>query len=250
MQFYLTEGSQVLNDLIGNIKNWLKTCTGPEEPCGVIHLKKGKAKFVPINNVSEDPNNCFVLEHTMFAKLNLTGEILYIVHGHPEDCTPSQYDIDCCNALNIPYVIFNRFNFDYFILTPVNYKTLSGRLYEFGKQDCFEAVRDWYKAHNVHIAPRGNWLDDWWLYGHDYMKDAELNWPFIPVDTLQYGDLLTFATDTDVENHIGVYVDKDCFFHHAVNRISCKENLYPFWVKHLKKVYRYEGSDIKRVYWG
>ena len=40
------EDSQVLKDLIGDIKDWLKACRGLEEPCGVIHLKKGKAKFV------------------------------------------------------------------------------------------------------------------------------------------------------------------------------------------------------------
>jgi proteasome lid subunit RPN8/RPN11 len=249
MQFYRMEDSLVLEDLIGDIKEWLKTCRGPEEPCGVIHLKKGKAKFIPINNISDDPNNCFVLDPKEFTRLNLTGEILYIVHGHPEDCIPSKYDISCCNNLKIPYVIFNRFNFEYYILTPENYKTLSGRQYEFGKNDCFEATRDWYLEHGLKLPPRRDWIDDWWLEGYDYMKDVSNIWPFIEVKDLQYGDLLTFAVDSQIENHMGVYVDNDCFFHHAVNRISCKENLYPFWARSLKKVYRYEGSSIKRVHW-
>ena len=243
------EGFLVLNDLIGDIKIWLKTCDN-REPCAVIHLKKGKATLVPIENVANDPENYFVPEHETFTRLNLTGEILYIVHAHPEDCIPSKYDIECCNSINIPYVIFNRFSFDYDTIWPEKYKTLSGRIYEFGKQDCFEAVRDWYKAHDIHVAPRGSWKDDWWLDGTDYMKNTPKEWPFYEVTTLRYGDLLTFAVASNIENHVGIYLDKDCFFHHAVNRLSCKENMYPFWAKNLKKVYRYEGSDIKRVYWG
>jgi len=236
--------------LIGEIKNWLKTCRGESEPCAVIHLKKGKTNLIPINNVSKDPNNYFLLDPIQFSKLSLTGEILYVVHGHPEDCTPSEYDIRCCDSVNIPYLIFNRFNFNYTLVTPKNYKTLSGRFYKFGESDCFEAARDWYAAHNIYLSPRKDWMDDWWLSGYDYLKNISDSWPFNPVSTLQYGDLLTFAVESDIENHIGVYIDKDCFFHHAVNRISCKENLYPFWAKHLKKVYRYEGSNIERIYWG
>lgn len=241
---------RVLNDLIDDIKTWLKSCKDNKEPCAVVHLKKGKISLVPIENVSADPESYFILNHQDFTKLNLTGEILYIIHGHPEDCIPSEYDIKCCEALNIPYVIFNRFNFEYKTIIPTKFKTLSGRVYNFGTQDCFEAVRDWYREHNIYIAPRGDWVDDWWLEGYDYMADVESNWPFYEVKDLQYGDLLLFAVESDVSNHIGIYIDKDCFFHHAVNRISCKENLYPFWVKHLKKVYRYEGSNIERVYWG
>jgi len=241
----------VPEDLIDKLKTWINTCDSPHEPCAVVHLKKGKIQIVPVNNISEDPTNYFVLDHNSFVQLSLTGEVLYIVHGHIDNCTPSDYDIKCCNSVNIPYIIFNRLTLEYTIVTPTTYKSLSGRVYEFGKNDCFEATRDWYKAHDIHISPRSSdWIDDWWLEGHDYMSEVIGVWPFTECTGLQYGDLLTFAVETDVENHIGVYIDRDCFFHHSVNRLSCKENLYPFWVKHLKKVYRYEGHSIKRIYWG
>jgi len=240
----------VQKDLIDSITNWLVALESDNEPCGAVQLKKGKARFIPITNVSEDPVDYFQLDPIEFSKLNLTGEILYIVHAHQDNCVPSEYDIDCCNVIKIPYLIFDRTNLSFCTIFPEDYKTLSGREYEFGVTDCFEACRDWYAAHGIYLAPRlQNWQDDWWLLGQDYLADLSETWPFKPAQGLRYGDLITFAIGSDIENHIGVYYEKDCFFHHAVDRLSCKENLYPFWGEHIKKVYRYEGSDIQRVHW-
>jgi proteasome lid subunit RPN8/RPN11 len=242
---------QEQNDLIDSITSWLNSLDTEEEPCGVVHLKKGKIRFVPVTNVSDEPKDYFQLDSKEYTRLNLTGEILYIVHAHMDNCVPSEYDIKCCNAVKIPYVIFNRINLDYFIISPEGYKTLSAREYEFGITDCFEACRDWYIAHGIMIPPRlSDWQDDWWEDGTDYLANLDKVWPFVEASGLRYGDLITFAIGSDIENHIGVYIDQDCFFHHAVDRLSCKENLYPFWGQHIKKVYRYEGSDIQRVYWG
>lgn len=251
MQYYHTEDFPVQKDLINDIIKWLSSLDTEDEPCGVIHLKKGKAKFIPIPNVSEDPANTFQLDSKEFVRLQLTGEILFVVHGHIGDSTPSEHDIACCNAVNIPYLIFNRLDYSYSVIRPEAYKTLSGRAYEFGVQDCFEACRDWYIQHGIMVAPRlVDWEDDWWEDGNDYLVNLHKAWPFEPATGLRYGDLITFAIGSEIENHIGVYIDRDCFFHHAVDRLSCKENLYPFWGEHIKKVYRYEGSDIQRIYWG
>lgn len=241
--------SQLPSDIINKCKIWLKTCIDSVEPCAAVHLRKGKATLVPLQNVSTDPENYF-LTGSDYSRLNLTGEILYIVHAHPDNCTPSTYDIAACNALNIPYIIFNKLNLEHSTIYPSSYKTLSGKPYEFGVNDCFEACRNWYLAHGIPIPPRKNWIDDWWLQGHDYIKYVAQEWPFVETSSLEYGNLITFAVEHEKENHMGVYLENDCFFHHVEHRLSCKENLYPFWGKHIKKVYKYEGSIIKRLYWG
>jgi cell wall-associated NlpC family hydrolase len=51
---------------------------------------------------------------------------------------------------------------------------------------------------------------------------------------------LIFTMGANVPNHCGVYTGNDIFFHHAVNRLSCRENLYPLWKKYLTGIYRYE----------
>ena len=239
---------QPQSDIIDKCRVWLMHQTGAEEPVAAILLKKGKVKLVPLTNFSDDPVNYFVLGED-FAKIQLQGEVIYVIHGHANNCIPSEYDIAACNSCNIPYIVFNRDDGSYSTIKPSNYRSLSGINYEFGTNDCFETARNWYLMHGVPIPERKDWLDDWWLQGHDYIKDLDKVWPFVPAEGLEYGTLITFAVESEVENHLGVYLDNDLFFHHAVDRMSCKENLYPFWGQFIRNIYKYEGSDIKRIPW-
>jgi proteasome lid subunit RPN8/RPN11 len=240
------EDSLLQEDLIDKCKAWLIAHKARSEPVAAIVVQKGKAKLVPLQNISEDAENYFTLGND-FVKLSLNSDVLFIVHAHPDNCIASDYDVACCNNINIPYIIFNKQTLEYSTVYPSNYKDLIGREYVFGTSDCFEACRDWYLAHNIPIPSRNiDWEDDWWLKGLDYIINLE-EWGFKETTSLQYGDLLIFGQD--LNNHIGVYIDKDIFYHHAVNRLSCRENIYPFWGSMLKKVYRYEKSNIIRNAW-
>ena len=53
-------------------------------------------------------------------------------------------------------------------------------------------------------------------------------------------DLLYFNVQSNVPNHCGVYLDGDLLLHHAYNRLSCRELLYPFWAKHKTRILRNE----------
>jgi proteasome lid subunit RPN8/RPN11 len=241
------EDSPPLNDIIDKAKLWLRYAPRDKEPCAVAYLQKGKLHLKVLENTSTDPKNYFVVDKD-YVRLSLTGEILYIIHAHPDNCIPSEYDIAACNSINIPYIVFNHKTLEYQTIYPLNYKTLSGIPYEFGVADCFETARSWYLMHGVPIPPRKDWIDDWWEEGYDYIKDLDKSWPFVESKGLTYGSLITFNIQHEKENHLGIYLGQDCFFHHAVDRLSCKENLYPFWGKFIKKVYNYEGSITKRFF--
>ena len=126
------------------------------------------------------------------------------------------------------------------IIVKVN--DLIGREYEFGKFDCLEACKDYYKEHlGLQLQNRLPYLDDWWEHGHNYFTDEHIEeWGFKKVEELQPNDLLIFTMGASVPNHCGVYIGNDVFFHHAVNRLSCRENLYPLWKKYLTGIYRYD----------
>lgn len=220
------------------------------ESCGFIIVTKGKLKYIPSENKADNPKDYFVLDPKLYAHYSLVSDILYIVHTHPDNCTPSEYDLGICNELGIPYVVYNQSTLEHSITYPQNYKFLLGRSYEFGVQDCFEAARDWYFYHGVYAPKRSeHWKDDWWLSDYNYIQDEVKNWPFKKVNTLKYGDLLTFAVEHEKENHLAVYIEKDMIYHHAVNRLSCRENMYPFWGRYLRNIYRYEKSSITRASW-
>ena len=74
----------------------------------------------------------------------------------------------------------------------------------------------------------------------DYFTEENIkNWKHKKVDTPEKNDVLIFKVRSNTANHCGVFLGNDVFYHHAENRLSCRENLYPFWAEHLVGIYRY-----------
>lgn len=215
----------------------------PKEGCGIIGIVKGKKKWFPCKNVANS-NEDFILSSEDWFEVKKKADIFAIVHNHINSGNEaSKNDINNCNALGIPYYIFNYPDLDLNILEPKeNFNPLIGREYKFGVNDCFEAMRDWLATQNIKIPKRAAFEDDWWLKGLDYFTEETIaQWGFKKVDTPQKNDLLIFAVESSVGNHCGVYLNNDIFFHHAENRLSCRESLYPFWAKHIIGIYRHDA---------
>ena len=179
-----------------------------------------------------------------YIKLLLTTDIIGIVHNHIGDSSePGQTDKDYCNAMGIPYYIFSYPDMNLTIVQPeTNTVDLYGREYKFGIRDCFEAMRDYLISKKITIPPRAAFEDDWYKRGIDYFcPDVIKNWggKEIKLDELQENDVLIFRVQEEINNHCGVYIGNDIFYHHAINRLSCRENLYPFWYPYLVGAYRY-----------
>ena len=76
----------------------------------------------------------------------------------------------------------------------------------------------------------------------DYFTDEIIkDYGYVKVENgnMQKNDVIIFTIQANVGNHCGVYLGEDLFFHHAEKRISCRENLYPFWKKYITGVYRH-----------
>ena len=124
----------------------------------------------------------------------------------------------------------------------INTTDLYGREYEFGVKDCFEALRDYLKTQNIDIPPRAMFVEDYWDKNIDYFNDKTISdWQHSPVslNEIKENDVLIFRVFSNINNHCGVYLGNDIFYHHAENRLSCRENLYPQWKKWLVGAYRY-----------
>ena len=216
----------------------------PKEACGVLVAIKGKKEWIPCDNVSEDKDN-FIIDSKQYIAASRKGDIVGIVHSHPDaSAEASETDIKYCNAIGIPYYIFSYPDMELNVVQPERAKkSLYGREYEFGIRDCFEALRDWLEKENIFIPPREPFEDDWWNNNLDYFTDEIIeNYGYAPVDgNMKPNDVIIFKINASVGNHCGVYLGDDVFFHHAENRISCRENLYPFWKQHISGVYRHEA---------
>ena len=171
-------------------------------------------------------------------------DIVGIVHSHPNGTSePSELDIKYCNTLNVPYYIFSYPGMDLTVLQPEGReKNLYGREYEFGVNDCFEAMRDYLKDQNIEIPKRKPFEDNWWDRGLNYFTDEMIeSYGYKRVEgNMQPNDVLIFTIRENVPNHCGVYLGDDIFYHHAENRLSCRENLYPFWKQYITGIYRHE----------
>jgi proteasome lid subunit RPN8/RPN11 len=216
----------------------------PREGCGVIGVVKGKKRWFPCKNVAEGEDD-FVMCSEDWFRVRQQADIIAIVHSHPDSSNEaSQADINNCNALQIPYWIFSYPDMNVNIIEPETLQTtLIGREYEFGVRDCFEAARDWLiEKADITIPLRAPFEDDWWEKDLDYFTEERIKeWGLVKVNDAKEHDILVFQVEANVSNHCGVYLGNDIFFHHAVNRLSCRESLYPFWAKHIVGIYRYEA---------
>jgi proteasome lid subunit RPN8/RPN11 len=215
----------------------------PREGCGVIALVKGKKQFFPCQNVAPDDDD-FIISYKDYFKVKEKYDIIGIVHSHPDNTNKaSQADIDNCNVLGIPYYIFSYPAMELNILEPKkNFQPLIGREYKFGTADCFEAARDWLAEEGINIPPRDTWEDNWWeSTDHNYFTEEKIErWGFKKVDKPQKNDVLVFQIKSKVPNHCGVYLGNDIMFHHAHERLSCRESILPLYLKNLVGVYRHE----------
>ena len=215
----------------------------PREGCGILTVVKGKQKWVPCTNIAEEDNH-FIIDTKEYLKIARTSDIIGIVHSHPDESSePSELDINNCNALGKKYYIFSYPEMDLTIVEPkINTTDLYGREYEFGVKDCFEALRDYLQTQNIEIPPRAMFVEDYWDKNIDYFNDKTISdWQHSPVslNEIKENDVLIFRVFSDINNHCGIYLGNDIFYHHAENRLSCRENLYPQWKKWLVGAYRY-----------
>ena len=84
--------------------------------------------------------------------------------------------------------------------------------------------------------------DDWWENGLNYFDDLFEDFGFIEVEEPQKNDIIVFSIRSNIPNHCGVYLGEGVFMHHAEHRLSCRESLYPFWVKNITRYCRYAKS--------
>ncbi len=216
----------------------------PNEACGAIIVRQGKSEWIPCKNVAENPEEGFAFDSSEYLKLSRTSDVVGIVHSHPDASSKaSETDINNCNTLGIPFYIFSYPEMDLNILEPIKDRSeLYGREYIFGVKDCFEAMRDYLKSQNIELPARIPFEDNWFNKNLDYFSpEIVKNWggQEVKIEDIQKNDVITFCVHSEVANHCGVYLGNDIFYHHAVNRLSCRENLYPFWGKFINRVYRY-----------
>ena len=93
--------------------------SAPGEMCGLVIRQNDTEKWILCQNISEDKND-FEIDSKVFVQYQLTSKILYVVHSHynQKNLKASIYDVNNCNAVNIPYLIVGYPQKEYIIIEP------------------------------------------------------------------------------------------------------------------------------------
>jgi proteasome lid subunit RPN8/RPN11 len=105
---------QFLNEMYEAAKK-----AAPREMCGLVIQQNDVEKWILCQNISEDKDD-FEIDAKVFVQYQLTSKILYVVHSHynQKNLKASIYDVNNCNAVNIPYLIIGYPQKEYIIVEP------------------------------------------------------------------------------------------------------------------------------------
>lgn len=217
----------------------------PRECCGLVIIHKGKQQYYPCNNLGVGTDN-FVLDPEDYAKADERGEIIAVIHSHPNmSAKPSQADLVACEASGLPWFILGTPSLIWEYLEPSGYVApLVGRKWSHGVLDCYAIIRDWYKQERNIDLPDFERSDEWWKNGQNLYLDNILQVGFKPIkqDQLQEGDVILMAIGSSVPNHGALYLGDGIILHHIQNRLSTREVFGGYYLKNATGYYRYENS--------
>lgn len=199
----------------------------PKESCGLVIVQKGVKRYWPCRNLSDEPNEMFIINPVDWAKAEDAGEIIAVVHSHPKTPpVPSQADLAACEASGVRWEIINPHQENWGHCEPSGYKpSLIGRSWVWGVSDCWTLVRDWYMEQGIELP---DWPRPLTPNEFEAAPLFDSLWPeagfreLAPQEQLQVGDALLFSFKGKL-NHVGVLVEPQTVLHHFRGRLSSRD---------------------------
>jgi len=217
----------------------------PKESCGLVIIKKGKQFYIACNNLGVGTDN-FVLDPVDYDKADQQGEIVAVVHSHPNiSVNPSQADLVACEASGLPWFIVGIPTYQWAYIEPSGYVApLVGREWSHGVLDCYSIIRDWYKLERNIELPDFSRSDEWWLKGQNLYLDNILKVGFKPIEQkdLKIGDVILMTIGSSIPNHGALYLGDGVILHHIQNRLSTREVFGGYYLKNTTGYFSYENS--------
>ena len=216
----------------------------PKESCGLIAIIKGKETFWPCKNLSEAPDEYFVMCPDSWAECEDQGELIGIVHSHTYgSALPSEADKASCEHLGLPFYIYSVEHKDWHTFKPSGYKSgLYGRTWIWGKHDCWSLITDYFlekKQIKLKFWPRPKSLKA--FANNPYFEKVLTGSGFKEVnkDDKQENDVLLMEGPEEKLNHVALYVGDQTVFQHCRKRLSSREIYDRHLIRCTKKRYRY-----------
>lgn len=213
----------------------------PREACGLLVVIKGKQRYLPCRNIAESYAENFVLHPEDYAKAEDLGEIIAVVHSHPDvPNRPSEADKVACGRGTVPWLIIsvNRDGdtSDIACYEPEGYEApLVGRQFAHGVLDCYTLIRDYYERELKIQLLEFERADNWWNKGDDLYMQHYADTGFEPIKgEVKKHDVIIMQIRSPVPNHAGVYIGDGQILHHMYGRLSTRD-VYGGWFQEVTR---------------
>jgi len=232
--------------------NWKKQAAihadkqAPKESCGLLAIIKGKETYWPCKNLSESPDEFFVIDPDNWADCEDEGELIGIIHSHAYgSALPSDADKASCEHLGLPFYIYSVEQKNWIDLKPSGYTSgLYGRTWIWGKHDCWSLITDYFsnkKQINLKFWERPKSIKT--FCEDPYFEKVLTGSGFKEVskDNIINDDVLLMQGPDEKLNHVALYIGDQTILHHNIRQLSCRELYDLRYIEATKKVYRYEA---------
>ncbi len=226
----------------------------PREACGVVIVERGRERYIPCRNTATTAAEHFRLPADDFAAAEERGELVAIVHSHP-DASPEPSDADrvSCEESGLPWHIISWPDGRLRTIEPCGYEApLVGRAYAHGVLDCWSLIRDWYARELSVSLPDFTRQDKWWDDGasdlytqHCRAAGGKIVWEAghdaAASSVLEVGDviLMQIRSRNGVPNHGAVYIGDTRILHHPYGRLSTRDVYGGYWHDCTRRIVRY-----------
>ncbi|EBC2961008.1 phage tail protein [Salmonella enterica subsp. enterica serovar Oranienburg] len=245
-------GLKSLTELGSSVMEQIYLCAinrYPNEACGFLVRTNGdKYRFMEARNVSENPQNTFVMHVDDIMAAEDAGEVVAIWHSHTDEpADASDADRAGCEATEVPWMILairknvdGNANFHFSemnVITPDGFEMpYLGRPYVFGVFDCWMLCRDYLKREfNVELNPNAHLhIPSWYTGDNDILDQNYRNEGLVrlaPGTEPQRGDIF-FIQYGKMPDHCAVYIGDDMILHHQIDRLSCRAYYGGMYQKH------------------
>ena len=124
----------------------------------------------------------------------------------------------------------------------VNYQSLVGRQWEYGVNDCFTLIRDWFGLQGVEL-PDFSRPENLEVCDSIFLQQAEvIGFEQVPFERRNPGDVLIMRLDTRTPMHAAILLPDELILHQRQDSLSAIEPLRRYYVERIAAVFRYAAG--------
>lgn len=124
----------------------------------------------------------------------------------------------------------------------VNHQSLVGRQWEYGVNDCFTLIRDWFGLQGVEL-PDFSRPENLEVCDSIFLEQAGvIGFEQVPFDRRKPGDVLIMRLDTRTPMHAAILLPDELILHQRQDSLSAIEPLRRYYVERIAAVFRYAAG--------